>query len=40
VTLDITEGHWRLLVRYLEHHLLEGAQLRSLHFLATSLNVV
>jgi len=35
----ITAGHWRLLSRYLEHHLLEGAQLRSLHFLATSLSV-
>jgi DNA repair protein RecO (recombination protein O) len=34
-----TEGHWRLLSRYLEHHLLEGTPLRSLHFLAMSLSV-
>jgi DNA repair protein RecO (recombination protein O) len=34
-----TEGHWRLLTRYLEHHILEGAPLRSLHFVATSLSV-
>jgi DNA repair protein RecO (recombination protein O) len=35
--VTVTEGHWRLLGRYLEHHLLEGSTLRSLHFLATSL---
>jgi len=34
-----TEGHWRLLSRYLEHHILEGTPLRSLHFLASSLAV-
>ncbi|MBR9988655.1 MAG: DNA repair protein RecO [Gemmatimonadetes bacterium] len=34
-----TAGHWRLLTRYLEHHVLEGAPLRSLHFVATSLSV-
>ncbi|HEX6132943.1 MAG TPA: DNA repair protein RecO C-terminal domain-containing protein, partial [Longimicrobiales bacterium] len=34
-----TEGHWRLLSRYLEHHLLEGTPLRSLHFLTASLSV-
>jgi DNA repair protein RecO (recombination protein O) len=34
-----TEGHWRLLTRYLEHHILEGSPLRSLHFVATSLSV-
>jgi DNA repair protein RecO (recombination protein O) len=34
----VTSGHWRLLSRYLEHHLLEGTPLRSLQFLATSLN--
>jgi DNA repair protein RecO (recombination protein O) len=34
----VTEGHWRLLSRYLEHHLLEGSSLRSLHFLAMSLS--
>jgi DNA repair protein RecO (recombination protein O) len=39
VCVDVTAGHWRLLGRYLEHHLLEGAQLRSLHFLARSLSV-
>jgi DNA repair protein RecO (recombination protein O) len=39
VRVAVTAGHWRLLARYLEHHLLEGAQLRSLHFLATSLSV-
>jgi DNA repair protein RecO (recombination protein O) len=39
VRVDVTTGHWRLLARYLEHHLLEGTQLRSLRFLATSLNV-
>jgi DNA repair protein RecO (recombination protein O) len=33
----VTEGHWRLLSRYLEHHLLEGTPLRSLHFLAAHL---
>jgi DNA repair protein RecO (recombination protein O) len=37
VPVPVTEGHWRLLARYLEHHLLEGATLRSLHFLAASL---
>lgn len=36
--VDVTEGHWRLLARYLEHHLLEGTPLRSLQFLATSIN--
>jgi DNA repair protein RecO (recombination protein O) len=35
----VTEGHWRLLTRYLEHHLLEGTPLRSLHFVATTLSV-
>ncbi|MGH7449094.1 MAG: DNA repair protein RecO [Longimicrobiales bacterium] len=38
-TIGATEGHWRLLTRYLEHHILEGAPLRSLHFVATSLSV-
>jgi DNA repair protein RecO (recombination protein O) len=37
VPVPVTEGHWRLLSRYLEHHLLEGSTLRSLHFLAVSL---
>jgi DNA repair protein RecO (recombination protein O) len=35
----VTEGHWRLLSRYLEHHILEGTPLRSLHFVATTLSV-
>jgi DNA repair protein RecO len=38
VQVAVTEGHWRLLTRYLQHHLLEGVTLRSLHFLATSLS--
>ena len=37
--VGVTEGHWRLLTRYLEHHILEGSPLRSLHFVATSLSV-
>lgn len=37
--VTVTEGYWRLLSRYLEHHILEGTPLRSLHFLATSLSV-
>jgi DNA repair protein RecO (recombination protein O) len=37
--VDVTDGYWRLLSRYLEHHILEGAPLRSLHFLAASLSV-
>ena len=37
--VGVTEGHWRLLTRYLEHHLLEGTPLRSLQFLATTLSV-
>jgi DNA repair protein RecO (recombination protein O) len=36
--VSVTEGHWRLLTRYLEHHLLEGAPLRSLRFLAETLD--
>lgn len=39
VAIGVTAGHWRLLTRYLEHHLLEGTPLRSLSFLATSLSV-
>ncbi|MEX0906773.1 MAG: DNA repair protein RecO [Gemmatimonadota bacterium] len=39
VAVAVTEGHWRLLSRYLEYHLIEGAPLRSLQFLATSLSV-
>jgi DNA repair protein RecO (recombination protein O) len=39
VAAPVTTGHWRLLTRYLEHHLLDRAPLRSLHFLATTLHV-
>ncbi|HEX6309856.1 MAG TPA: DNA repair protein RecO [Longimicrobiales bacterium] len=39
VHVGVTHGHWRLLSRYLEHHLLEGTPLRSLHFLTASLSV-
>jgi DNA repair protein RecO (recombination protein O) len=38
VPAAVTVGHWRLLSRYLEHHILEGTPLRSLQFLATSLS--
>jgi DNA repair protein RecO (recombination protein O) len=38
VPVAVTAGHWRLLSRFLEHHLLDGAPLRSLHFLNTSLS--
>ena len=31
-----TRGHWWLLARYLDHHVLEGATLRSLDFLAAA----
>ena len=39
VPLERTAAHWRLLARYLTHHVLEGQQLRSLDFLAESLAV-
>ena len=32
--LPRTEGHWWLLSRYLDHHVLEGSRLRSLEFIA------
>ena len=35
--LDRTLGHWRLLERYLDHHVLEGGVLRSFDFLARAL---
>lgn len=38
VPVAVTEGHWRLLSRYLEYHVVDGAPLRSLQFLATSLS--
>ncbi len=31
-----TEGHWWLLTRYLDHHVLEGSTLHSLSFLASA----
>lgn len=36
-TLPRTEGHWWLLSRYLDHHVLEGTRLRSLDFIATAI---
>jgi DNA repair protein RecO (recombination protein O) len=38
VQVDVTGGHWRLLSRYLEHHIVDGAPLRSLQFLSHALN--
>lgn len=35
--LERTLGHWRLLERYLDHHVLEGGTLRSFEFLAQTL---
>lgn len=35
--LPRTEGHWWILSRYLDHHVLEGTRLRSLEFLATAI---
>ena len=37
VPLERTLGHWRLLQRYLDHHVLEGGTLRSFDFLTGSL---
>lgn len=37
VVLERTEGHWKLLSRYLDHHVLEGGSLRSLAFLTETL---
>jgi DNA repair protein RecO (recombination protein O) len=34
--IERTRGHWWLLARYLDHHVLEGATLHSLSFLATA----
>jgi DNA repair protein RecO (recombination protein O) len=34
--LEQTAGHWWLLSRYLDHHVLEGSTLRSLTFLAAA----
>jgi len=35
ITLPRTEAHWRLLARYLSHHVLEGASLKSFEFIIT-----
>lgn len=37
VPVSVTTGHWRLLTRYLEHHILDRAPLRSLQFLSLNL---
>lgn len=37
VPLARTEGHWRLLSMYLDHHVLEGSALRSMAFLTATL---
>jgi DNA repair protein RecO (recombination protein O) len=39
VPVEVTAGHWRLLTRYLEHHILDRAPLRSLQFLALNLPI-
>ncbi len=38
VPLARTAGHWKLLTRYLDHHVLEGGTLRSLAFLAETID--
>lgn len=37
VPVERTIGHWRLLERYLDHHVLEGGTLKSFEFLASAL---
>jgi DNA repair protein RecO (recombination protein O) len=37
VTLERTGAHWRLLTRFLGHHVLEGGNLKSLAFIAETL---
>lgn len=37
VALERTTAHWRLLARFLAHHVLDGASLKSLAFLAETL---
>jgi len=37
VQLDRTQGHWWLLERFLDHHVLEGSPLRSFAFLSDAL---
>ncbi len=36
VPMELTAGHWSLLERYLDHHVLEGSTLRSLAFLSAT----
>jgi hypothetical protein len=36
VALTETRGHWWLLTRWLDHHVLEGATLQSLEFIAAA----
>jgi DNA repair protein RecO (recombination protein O) len=40
VPIDRTDGHWWLIQRYLEHHVLEGSALRSLGVIAAARGVV
>ena len=37
VVLERTAAHWRLLARFLAHHVLDGTTLKSLAFLAETL---
>lgn len=37
VVIERTAAHWRLLARYLAHHVLDGTSLKSLDFLAETL---
>ena len=37
VQIDRTQGHWWLLERFLDHHVLEGSTLRSFAFLSEAL---
>jgi hypothetical protein len=39
VDLSLTAGHWSLLERYLDHHVMEGTTLRSLTFLASARRI-
>ncbi|MGH7460326.1 MAG: hypothetical protein ACREMA_04770, partial [Longimicrobiales bacterium] len=38
VPLQRTAAHWRLLARFLSHHVLEGQTLHSMSFLAETLS--
>jgi DNA repair protein RecO (recombination protein O) len=40
IILERTAAHWRLLARYLTHHVVDGASLKSLAFLEESLREV